>query len=281
MRLFKKNRKRPDEPEPLYIALSTPKTGTSTLNANLSLLKNNSIAAHYLCDANLGNLEENAEESDEVRKLYNRYIEFNSLIKKQRAVYLDKGTSMPSSQRPRILTSVREPIDWYLSCFFWVRRNSEDWHIDNLSKIYDELYQEMVGGELYWGVVWYEYPGDWIEKELEGFFKLKILSSDFDKKKGWDSYQSEFAKAVVVRQESFKTALDDALFALTGQEKHKEDESISANLASSRKGWECYNALRESLKLNEEFLNQIYSTKWVRTFYTNAELEAFKQKWCT
>ena len=56
-------------------------------------------------------------------------------------------------------------------------------------------------------------------------------------------------------------------------------ELVSSNVGTDKWYSEMYKRFKRNFKPTEEYLNIMYDSKYIKHFYTDKEIESFKNKW--
>ncbi len=173
-------------------------------------------------------------------------------------------------RKPYLVAGVRDPLAQYLSLIF-----ETSWQYADKP---DELTTETVRS---WMTddPWRRVCDDWLRDEMAGMFGLDVYARPFPTDCGWDVYENDEARLLVIRQENLDQ-LSDALGELFGLDPagfviHSLNEAANKNYA------EHYRMLKRSFKLTEREQEAVYNTPHVRHFYTDGEIARFKKQWGT
>lgn len=156
----------------------------------------------------------------------------------------------------KCVTLVREPVARNLSAWFL---NYYGEGKGDLELRFQTEYPHMV-------------PLDYFHVEIEPFWDVEIIDLPFDKERGWQIYDN---RVLALRLENFNTGAMAALEAFLGMERPhiKRDDLLAEGIRPD------YHRLRMGGWLPQEYLDIMYSSSYAQTFYTEAEIEHFKEKW--
>src|SRR4029077_16159903 len=110
--------------------------------------------------------------------------------------------------------------------------------------------------------------------ELGAVFGVDVYARPFPAERGWDVYENDAARVLVVRQEDL-ARLPEALGALYGFDPATV-EVEDRNVADHKDYSAHYRAVRAALRLSERELDEAYSLPYARHFYTPREIDAFR-----
>ena len=203
----------------------------------------------------------------------------NQFLRKQ----IDRGLN---EKKWKIITLTREPISRNISTFF---ENLEVKRIDSSDKYevksdYYDIAPIIVTPDnmqalrdLFFDRLNHDSPLVFFDRELKGVFGIDVFASEFPKSKGFKTYEDEKADVLLIRlenlndcaEEAFKDFLDIHNFAL-----------VNTNIGREKVYASIYNKFRETIHLPDSYLDKFYNSKYMRHFYTEAEIEKFRAKWC-
>jgi hypothetical protein len=116
---------------------------------------------------------------------------------------------------------------------------------------------------------------DWFDLELKPFTGVNVFGSPFPYEHGYAIYENRFARVLVYRFESM-----NQLPALLSQFLHLEIPAlVNSNLGGSKQYADQYRSVRDQLTLPSEFVSELYDTRMMRHFYSDAERRQFLAKW--
>ena len=119
-------------------------------------------------------------------------------------------------------------------------------------------------------------PLVFFDRELKGVFGVDVFASEFPKSKGYKIYEDEKADVLVIRlesindcaEEAFKDFLDINNFTL-----------VNTNIGREKIYASIYKEFKETINLPVSYLDKFYNSKYMRHFYSEAEIEKFRAKW--
>jgi hypothetical protein len=170
--------------------------------------------------------------------------------------------------KPFVLTGVREPVAQYLSMVFHI-----DWMFaDSIDKLTADYLQKRICRD-----PWLHEFNDWFTDDLAATFDVNVYAGSFPTGRGWDIYENENARILLVRQENLDR-LQEAFGEFYGMDPATFDIT-RANEGDNKAYAEHYNAVKRAFRLSEQQLDEIYSAPYVRHFYTPEEIAGFKEWW--
>ncbi|MBW4574477.1 MAG: putative capsular polysaccharide synthesis family protein [Aphanothece sp. CMT-3BRIN-NPC111] len=243
------------------------KVGSSTIVASLEALNLNTPIYH-------------------THTLNPQYIESRLIQLKAEGRKLKTGSHMITSQYLskviakglngrswKVITLVREPIIRNISDYFqnidnylpnFIDRYKEgSLKIDEITNNFLENYR-------------HDRPLYWFNQEIKEVFNIDVLSVDFPKQKGYKIFANEHLNLLVIRLEDLNRCYADAFKEFLGIEQFK---LTAANVAAGKQYDIAYKEIKDTIELPHWYLEKMYSSQYVRHFYTHEEIENFRLKW--
>jgi hypothetical protein len=167
----------------------------------------------------------------------------------------------------KVITPIREPLGRNLSAFMY---NLIKYGISGRQETVEELYHLFIEKyNIY-------YPDLWFEKELMSTFNFNPFNKKFNHRKGYQIYNVGKHKILIIRLENADKVLPRAIHKLL---RVRGVQMIHHNNFEEKKyvGHK-YKELKTK-KFSREFLDKIYDLKYAKHFYTEKELEKFKDRY--
>ena len=258
----------------LTIVYSLPKVGGTTIAATLNAhpaVRPEAFHLHYLSPKGLSALERQigACSHPNVSYLQAQLAQgrgARALLAANRA--LREGGAAPIVRKPFLIAGVRDPITLSLSLAF------ESWWL--LAPQLEGLGLEFLNSWVLKNPLRNPWD-DWFTDELEEVFDVDVYARPFPAERGWDVYENDAARVLVIRQENLDR-LPDALGALYGLEPATFAVK-TCNVAAHKDYADHYRRAKQMLRLNEAELDLVYGTRSVRHFYTQEEIASFRRRW--
>lgn len=114
------------------------------------------------------------------------------------------------------------------------------------------------------------------QDELTAAAGIDILATSFDRDRGFTLIADENRSLLLYRFEDAGPKLAAALAALTGRE---NIELVNTNLSTEKSYAEFYKEFLARFKVPRDICAAIYDDPYVRHFYSEADIKAFKAKW--
>lgn len=249
------------------------KVGSTTILKSLQTLNNLDVYhVHTLTKDGIKNVEEMYK-----RRFYRTHNIYEHLLESQYLrKQLDKG--LEGKNKWKVVTLVRDPIAKNISSFFQhlesrlgykYKNKLDSMKMEDIVKELMELFLNRING--------YKKSLTWFERELKPVFGIDIYSKDFPKSKGYGIYESESASVLLIRLENLNECANDAFKTFLNINSFTLLES---NTGSNKGYSNIYRSFLEHIVLPEKYINEIYTSNYVKHFYSEEEIEAFKKKWC-
>ena len=187
---------------------------------------------------------------------------------------IKKGTairdyiSKKSSKRKKIITLVREPVTWQISFMF------HNWQLFFKGKSVEDITEEDIYNHL--NNSSYEYMMTWFNSEFKLFTGIDIYQYPFDKEKGYIIFSTKEYDVLCMKMEKVNDCFREAYEAFTGL---KIERLIKGNITREKDTFKSlHHELVKDYKISKSKAEELYSSKYVRHFYTEAEIAEFLKK---
>jgi hypothetical protein len=181
--------------------------------------------------------------------------------------------------KPQVVTLVRDPIARNISSLFQnldrygpnLQGNSSDETQPNKTPN-SSITSHLTG----YSDSFYPYPYDWFELECKEALGVDVLGCEFAKEKGYQIYRGDRADTLLLKLESLDESGPAAFKEFLGIENLplvRSNEAMSKTYSSK------YREFLQTVRLPVEYIENQYRNNPVDHFYTNAEIDAFRQRW--
>ena len=264
----------------LHLVLTIPKTGTYTL---LELVQGLGLRAdvrgtnHQLCSRRPA---ESWERDARARAFMVNAAWERGRVNERWAVHqhLRRRAAVAGCVPPRkvhVISATREPVSQRLSgAFFSARENRQAMDMDSaLARLMDR--EPLESGWLS-GARWWELDA-WFDRNVKANLGIDVFAEPFDRERGWQIYEGEDARLLLIRQESF-ARLPEAVGAFYGL-REPPAAVPHANAGEDHAYRGSYREARERIRVPASILDTVYSARYARHFYSDTELRAFRRRW--
>lgn len=172
-----------------------------------------------------------------------------------------------------VITLVRDPVSRDVSAFF-----------HNLTEVIPDVYERYARDEIAVADIRdaflhrydHDAPLGWFQSQLEPVFGIDVFAVPFDTKAGYATYETPTARLLLIRLEDLETHGKAAISEFLGLD---EFELVSTNLARDKPYNDLYAAFERNVTLPASYLAHMYDSRLARHFYSDSEIEAFKERW--
>jgi hypothetical protein len=169
-----------------------------------------------------------------------------------------------------IVCGVREPVGHLVSTVFQelgtVRRG--DFESIDLTTIRDQVTERFTAGRT--GLHWFD-------DELRAVTGIDVYATPFNRDQGWQIYESERFRVLVLRYEDLATSGPAAMLSMFGLE--AEPVVPNANVGAEKSYGAVYRRFMDEVTLPQWLLDASYASRQARHFYSPIELERFRARW--
>lgn len=117
----------------------------------------------------------------------------------------------------------------------------------------------------------------WLDENLKKFLDIDVYSKPFNKKQGYDFYESDSARLLMIRQENLKT-LDPNVIKDFLHINDDEFTIIDENMSSKKWYAEKIKDFRKKIRFGSGLLYMVYGSKYMKQFYTDEEIDNLIEK---
>jgi len=174
-----------------------------------------------------------------------------------------------------VISLVRDPVALRLSAFFqlldeyiptWQQQfDAGKLTLTDLQRIFNEKGGIKVDG-----------LNQWFDNQLKPIWGIDIYSSPFSKEKGYQIYrQTPKVNLMIIRLEDLNTVAKDAFYDFLGI---RDFTIIKTNIGAEKAYSDLYKKFK-ALPLPLNAVNEAYNSRYAYHFYTDQEINAFRNKW--
>ena len=237
----------------IYVIYTMSKVGSSTVYQSLKSKRpfSDIFHVHFLSENYLDNILPQLHEN------------FHSNIPIGREI-LSFIAKNPNS-RIKIVTLTRDPIDREISGLFqsWKHLYSDIEQVPH-----EELKEHIESKD-------YDYSLGWFDEEFKEYLHFDIYEHDFDREKGYEIYSHGKYDILCIKLEKLNAVAQSAFLDFFGE----QISLVHSNSSKDKKGKDAYKYLKQNVEFDKEQLEKIYNSKYVKHFYSENEINAFKSKW--
>lgn len=175
----------------------------------------------------------------------------------------------------KIITLVREPISRNISFLFQVspavlyRQYLNGGKRDDLDNTLEYMEEE------FYSNIWHESAEEWFEQDLKKVTGVDVFDYEFDKSKGYSIIKQKNVNVLVLKMESLHEN-EDVIGEFIGE----KNFNLKADNISSNKWYrDLYRSFKSNFKPDQSYISRLYNSKYMNHFYSEAEIEQYKNKW--
>jgi Putative capsular polysaccharide synthesis protein len=165
----------------------------------------------------------------------------------------------------KVITLVREPISVNISSFF-----------HNLSYFSYEIEQKNANSieEAFVEKFNHDYALNWFDDDFLPTIGLDIYKHNFDKQAGYAVIKEKNVDCLIIKLEKLN-GLEKVIADFVGNEEFK---LINHNISSEKWFNPIYKEFKANIKFDADYVDKIYSSKFMQHFYSSEEISEFKNK---
>ena len=253
---------------------SPPKTGTTTINNSLRKagLANPLYQIHCLSHSQIDRVEKWEIKNTPGGKNKNQSIELSKSVRKM----VDKDRH---NVNWKIITLTRDPIARSFSSIFQAIETEKYLELvdDNGQLKVDEI-SRYLQNEIHGfinnssdNVCW------WFDEEIKSVFDIDVCHYQFDHEKGYNIISENNIDILIFRLEDLNYCYNEAISKLLNinQQHGIYESNIRKNKVYSNQ----YFSIKEKIIIPIELCNKVYSSAYMKHFYSKNEREEFIFKW--
>jgi hypothetical protein len=173
----------------------------------------------------------------------------------------------------QLVSVIREPVARNVSAFFLdIDRFFNDFStqykrgnisLDQMQEVFlDEFPHEM--------------PLDWFEREVEEPFGINIFKTRYDESKGYSMAKKKNISLLVIKLDKLNDCYKSALHEFFGK---KPKELVNTHVTNTSSLATIYKEFIANAHFPESYLDRMYDCKYARHFYSETEINNFREKW--
>ncbi len=197
---------------------------------------------------------------------------------------LDKGLN---NKKWKIVTLIRDPIAVNVSSFFHHVN-----HVEFLgtqqgyrikSRYYDfettvKIQEAGILLKIFLEKVDHDSPVSFFDEEIKKVFGIDVYASDFIKSQGYKIYNGELADVLLIKMNNLNDCANEAFKEFLDLD---QVDLVHTNLGSKKPYAPIYQAFKDRVILPDSYINKIYNSKFTQHFFSEEEINVFKETWCT
>jgi hypothetical protein len=125
---------------------------------------------------------------------------------------------------------------------------------------------------------WYphETPLRWFDMEMKPVFGIDVFSTPFDRERGFQIYEGDFATLLLIKLERLNDVGGRALSEFLRRD---QLSLVQANTGGDKWYGALYDEFKRTVPLPAGYLDRMYGSPYALQFYTPEEIARFRQSW--
>ena len=119
-------------------------------------------------------------------------------------------------------------------------------------------------------------PLKFFDREIKDIFGIDVLERGFSPEKGYEIYTSDRVDVLVLRLESLADCVSTAFAEFLGID---DFQVINRNIGAKKVYAPLYDAFKKHAVIDAEYASTLLDSRYMRTFYSDAEIAAARAKW--
>lgn len=254
-----------------FLIFQMGKVGSSSLEFSLKNKANKLIyKIHFLSNEGIAMCEDSHQ-----RRIKNGIYEVDYALLQMKFLHqkIAESRTGKSKRKWKVICIVREPIIRTISAYF---QNAYRWipDFETLAQkpedVLDMLIKDFQSKD-----VLHKQVQDWFDQEVKPVFGIDVLNEGFNRKTGYSIYERNWCKFLVLKLEKMNDNID-TIRNFTGA---YDLELANFNESDNKYYADVYKNFKNQIALPENFVNEMYNSRYSSTFYSNEEIKRFVEKW--
>jgi len=199
--------------------------------------------------------------------------------------YISKNLDkIAERSRIKLITMTRDPVARNISAFFenlpyfFGYKISDNLQVKTPGQIATELckiFKDDFIGQNKIGFIDGD-PLTWFDEEIKEVIGVNVYSTPFHREKGYTIFQNKKADLLVMRLEDLDNIFPEAISEFLSISPTKLE---STNRGGKKPYAEVYSIFKEKIELPDEYIEELYTSKYAKHFYSDDEITKFRNKW--
>ena len=245
--------------ETVYLVYTLGKVGSQTIYITLreKILESDVFHLHFVSDSWFNN----------PNKILSKKPEAIKIAQKVRSI-------VSSNKKIKIISLVRDPIAKTISQIFQTPEAFGFTEIELLNMKPKDICHVLT----HQAKSHFHHPSQWFEQEFLDFTGLDIYRTPFEYSCRKQTDKFNMFEFLILRNEDlqFEEQIINSLQKFIGK---PIDNLIVGNKTNDKITGDIYKKVKNQISFNNDFLNEIYSSKYCQHFYSKIEIEEFKKRW--
>ena len=119
-------------------------------------------------------------------------------------------------------------------------------------------------------------PLEWFDIHLKPVFNFDVYKQSFQPMHGYAIYNAEKVDILLLRLEDLNKCTKEAFYKFLSIDNF---ELFNTNISNDKTYSSNYSLFKDQLKLPKSYISEMYDSKYMRHFYTEAEIKILRSKW--
>jgi hypothetical protein len=173
--------------------------------------------------------------------------------------------------RVKVITLVRDPIARNLSLFFWLFEAHTGVLLSEATSLTTEHLTR-----LFLGTVRHATPLHWFDRELYQTLSIDVFQYPFSHTHGYQHLRKNNVDLLILKAETSDALKQAAIASFIGKD---DFQLFRSNTTAERSEGEIYRKLLHQIRLPLWYIDSLYSSRYMRHFYSAAEIAHFRRRW--
>lgn len=171
----------------------------------------------------------------------------------------------------KIISLTREPIGRNISAFF---QNLDVYIPDYNSR--SEKYNTQEVAKIFFHDFPHHEVNEWFDDEIKNLLSLDIYEKPFDPEIGYQTYSNNRFNLLVIKMEKISSVAEKAISEFLNMD---NINLVNSNISKDKAYSSTYKDLKNSIIIPQDYLDEMYESKYTSYFYSNIEINEFRLKW--
>lgn len=173
-------------------------------------------------------------------------------------------------RKVKVISLVREPVGRNISDLF----QNPKYYLDEGQSLQNISVNDLI--DKFKKNNSFDYTLNWFDNEFKEYTGIDVYDYPFDKEKGYSIFSANNFEILILQMEAlnrvYKTVLSDFLGVSVAQ-------LNLANQSAKKSSGYLASQLKEKITFSQQSLTSVYSSRYVKHFYSEEDINSFTRKW--
>lgn len=215
-------------------------------------------------------------DSVKLRLEWNRHLPWNRMplnVRTSSLISAELAREGPARRQWKLVTVFREPVARNVSVFFL-----------SIEAFVEDFHRRFARGELDHATLLdiflrkfpHEQPLEWFDREVRDVFGVDVYEYGFPRERGYEIVREAPVDVLLIKVERLDECFRGAFGEFLGVE---VDGLRQSHVTERDPAMPMYRDFVRTARFPAEYLDRMYGSRFVRHFYSEAEVDAFRAKW--